>query len=112
MSKHRLKNHALTLEYLAKCKQRQANSIIKNAEPDLIHCLSDVCHNILKGNVALSDAARSNLGKYKSHIRKVANKKTTAKHKRTLIQKGGFLGALLKPLLGVVAGPLLKSILT
>lgn len=110
MSK-RLRKHAPTLGYLAKCDRNYANAIIKGAKSDLIHCLSDVCHNVLRGNVTLSKAEKLRLKRYKNHIRKVADKNTTAKNKRTLIQKGGFLGALLTPLLQVI-GPMLKSLVT
>ena len=110
MSK-RLKRHAHTLKYLGKCDKNTARAIIGSASKDLLHCFSDICHNILKGNVNLSKAERQKLIRHKNTIRKIADTKTTAKNKKKLIQKGGFLGTLLAPLIRMVIGPLAKSIL-
>lgn len=107
MMKNRLKKHSKTLRFLASCDKKVANNIIKHGDTDLINCMSDVCHNILKGNVRLSTPQKQLLQKYKQKIRKIAGKKTTTKAKKTLLQSGGFLGALLAPLIGGVLGPLL-----
>lgn len=107
---NRLKKHSPVLYYLAKCKQPAANSIIQKAEPELIDCVSDICHNILKGNAKLSTTQKQKLSKYKQQIRKIANKTTTRRQKRKLIQKGGFLGTILAPLLGGLIGPLIKGL--
>ena len=87
-------------------------SIAKSASPDLIHCLSEVCYNLLRGAVEISARDKKKLSKYKTHIRKVASKGTSVKSKRTLIQKGGFLPSLLAPLapvIGSILSPLVKS---
>lgn len=107
----RLKRHAKTLEFLAKCDKHTANTIIKAAKPDLLCCVSDICYNILQGKAKLSSSQKKQLAKYKSHIRKLADKSTTAKTKKTLIQKGGFLGSILAPLLGGIISPLAKGLL-
>lgn len=83
MSK-RLKQHADTLKYLSSCDSHTDRSIITEATPSLSCCFSEICHN-------------------KNHLRKIANRKTTTKVKKRLIQKGGFLSALLAPLVGLVS---------
>lgn len=108
---HRLKTHAKTLEFLTKCDKHTARSIIKGAKPDLLCCISDICHNVLRGRVKLSPLEKQRLSKYKRHIRKIADKKTTSKSKRTLIQKGGFLATILAPLIGSILRPIAKGIL-
>lgn len=107
----RLKRHATTLLCLAKCDKTTARPIITKAKPELFHCLSDICHNILNGNIQLKISEKDRLGKYKKDIRKIADKKSTVKQKKILVQKGGFLGSLLAPLIGSVLGPLIKTIL-
>lgn len=106
----RLKKHAGTLQFLAKCDKHTANTIIKGAKPDLLCCISDICYNILQGKAKLSVNQKAELAKYKTHLRKIADKKTTNKTKKTLIQKGGFLGTLLAPLIGSILGPLAKGL--
>ena len=110
MSK-RLKRHASTLKFLSSCDTPTAKAIIKSSKGDFINCISDVCHNILKGNLKISPTEKSKLQRHRSIIRKIADRKTTQKHKRLLIQRGGFLGALLSPLLKLFVGPLAQSIL-
>lgn len=110
MSK-RVKKYAPTLQLLAKCDKKTANAIVKSAKPEFLCCISDICHNILKDRLKLSGKEKRNLSKYKKQIRKIANRSTTNKSKRELIQKGGFLGAILAPLLGSIIGPIAKSII-
>lgn len=109
MSK-RLRKFAPTLQYLARCDKPTARSIINKANPQLIDCVSDICHNILKGKVNLSSKEKARLSKYKKQIRAVAKKSGSKKSKKVIIQKGGFLGAILAPLLGSLIGPLVSSI--
>lgn len=106
----RVKKYADTLKYLAYYNKASGKSIINSAEPELVNCFSDICYNILNGKVTLSQTERNKLAKYKSQIRKIANKRTTQKTKKTLIQKGGFLSALLGPLLGSIIVPLAKGL--
>jgi hypothetical protein len=108
---HRLKKHAKTLKFLSECDRHTSNSIIKTAKPDLLCCIADICYNILRGKVKLSPIAKKRLAKYKKHIRKIADKKTTANTRRSLIQKGGFLGSILAPLIGTILKPLAQGIL-
>lgn len=109
MSK-RVKKFASTLHYLVNCDKHTSKSIINSAKPDLINCFSDICHNILQGKVNLSDKEKKKLAKYKSHIRKIANKKSSQQTKKVLIQKGGFISALLAPLIGSVIAPLAQGL--
>jgi len=64
--------------------------------------------NVLKGNVPLSNAQMSMLRPRREDLRTLSVKKTSLAKKRKIIQKGGFLPALLAPALSVLAGLLLK----
>lgn len=109
MSK-RIKKNAHTLQYLSKCDKHTATSILKSSNPELVNCISDICHNILKDKVKLTPREKTKLSKYKLNIRKLANPKATQKTKRVLIQKGGFLPILLQTIAPLVA-PLAKKLL-
>lgn len=106
----RLRKFAPTLQYLAKCDKHNAKSIVNNSKPEFVNCISDICHNILRNKVILTPKEKKKLSKYKHQIRRIARPKTTKKTKKVLIQKGGFLSAILAPLLGSVIGPLVNSI--
>lgn len=107
----RLKKNASKLYCLASSDKATAKGIITNANSDLIHCLSDICHNLINKRLALTNSHKAKLRKYAAVVRKVADKKTTLKNKKVLVQRGGFLGALLAPLVGTFLGPLMKAIL-
>jgi len=52
-----------------------------------------------KGNVPLSDRQKSELRRKKKDLRALSLKKTSLQQKRRILQKGGFLTALLPPIL-------------
>lgn len=107
-----MKKHANTLQYLCKCDKNVANAIVKHGKPDLINCFSEISTNVLNGNVKLSQAQKNKLSKYKNYIRKLATKSTSQATKKRILQQGGFIGALLSPLLKGVIGPMLTGLLT
>jgi hypothetical protein len=63
----------------------------------------------LKGNVPLSVTQKSRLAKLKGELRAVARKRVSLKKKKEIIQKGGFLGALLAPVASVLASMLFRQ---
>lgn len=107
---NRLKNHIHELHTLKSCKPCQRNSYLENASEELVHCLCEVCHNILKGNIPLSKDQLNKLGKHKNLMRRLANvqgkiTKKSLKDKKQIIysQKGGFLPLILTPLLAIAS---------
>jgi len=76
---------------------------------DFIDCVSECAKNIIKGNVPLNPAQLQRLRRDRSNVRVLASKKTSLKKKRRVLQKGGFLGALLPPVLGVLGSLLLGN---
>lgn len=101
------KNIKRQLDYLkvlsvATPKQRQA--IIDGASKDLIYAICECALNCLKGNVNLTSSQKQKLSRHKNTLRSLANKKYPLKKKRSVLkQKGGFLGVLLKPILGLAS---------
>ena len=73
----RLQRHASTLKLLSKAKPALVKRILKNSDDDLIKCLCECCHNLLKGNIPLSKKEVSKLKKYKKSIRYFAKKSIT-----------------------------------
>ena len=105
----RLKRQAPVLEALAKGHPHLCKAFLKGADKDLLHCLSECAHNILKGNDQLTKTEKARLTKYKQKIRKVGQKKTSLKQKHSLVQTGGLVSALLAPLLAPLITPLAKT---
>lgn len=101
MSK-RVREQGGILSTLATAKPKLVRSIIKGADRELIQCICECAYNVLKGNVSITPAQRAKLCKYKNGVRELVKKSTSVKRKRQLIQRGGFLSALLGPLIGTV----------
>ena len=107
----RLRRHASVLQTLASAKPPLQKAIIKNASNDLVNCLCECALNILKGHVPLKSRQKKLLCRHKQVLRSLAKKNISVPRKRKLIQKGGFLGALIGPLLGAVI-PAISSLFT
>lgn len=99
-----VRQNATMLRFLCGAKPALVRAVMKGAPPDLIKAISECSLNVLKGNVHLTPAQKRRLCKYKRNLRLLAKKTTSTKEKKKIIQKGGFLGALLKPVLSVLGG--------
>ena len=76
---------------------------------DVLHAIHECCVNVLKGNVPLSRPQKQRLSRYKKVIRRLGSKtRLSTSGKRRLVQTGGFLGALLPPILGILGSLLFK----
>lgn len=106
----RVRKQADVLKVLAKGKPALCKAIVKGADQDLLRCLCECSHNILKGNVPLTSAQKAKLTRYKKELRAVAKKSTSQKKKKQVLQKGGFLPALLAPLLAPIIAPLATKV--
>ena len=108
MATLRLKRHYGTLKHLAECSPEDCEAIIGSGSDDLITTLSEICHNLLEGNIPLTEGQLESLRQSADILRAVSKKVTSTKTKRkVMIQKGGFL---IPALIGM-AMPLIKSIL-
>ena len=80
--------------------------------PRLKQLLRAVAYNVLKGNVPMSASQYRKLRRFKKSVRLLSCADLTNKRRLALAQRGGFLSALLSPLLGSVvtglAGRLLR----
>jgi len=75
-----------------------------NCSPEFIKCICECVKNVLVGNVSLSKEHKRRLKRHKHSLRKLVLKKTTQAEKKRLVQSGGFLGALLGPIVKVLGG--------
>ena len=108
MTISRLKRHCNTLKRLAKSKPSVTKPIIRNASKDLLNTLSECSYNVLKGVVPLTTKQKKNLRRHKTKLRKIACKKISQKRKRAILMRGGFLGSLLTPIIGILGSLLSK----
>lgn len=100
-----LKKFSPYLRVLQKSSPRARKALMKkHCSPEFVKCICECAKNVLAGNVALSPEHKRQLKRHKLSLRKLALKKTPMKTKKKLIQRGGFLGALLGPIVKVLGG--------
>ncbi|KAJ8018922.1 hypothetical protein HOLleu_42813 [Holothuria leucospilota] len=108
----RLKNHAQEIQFLSKCSPRQRKAFLKHADPKLVISLCECASNIVKGIVPLYRTQKSKLSRYKKHLRDLSNKRlSNKKRKDILVQRGGILSLILKPIIQSLGGMLLGAVM-
>ena len=104
----RLRRNIPHLKQLKKASPKQRKEILTLASADLINCICDCCLNVAKGNVKISQPQKKKLVRYASSIRALSKKRQSVKKRKEILkQHGGFLPALLLPVLSAVLGTLL-----
>lgn len=106
LAKERLKRNVALLKILRKTRTvPQRNAVLGGADRDLICCIIDCLHNVQNGNIKISPTERKKLIRFKSTVKELLKGKGGVQvKKKLLIQKGGFLPALLGPILGIATG--------
>jgi len=74
----------------------------KHCDDDFVCCIVECVRNLLKGNVPLNSIQKRKLQSKKKVLRQLVLKKTSQRKRRQLVQSGGFLGALLGPIVSVL----------
>ena len=99
---HKCQKAIEALEKVQDCKQKR-NYIIDVAGKELVHCICDCVLNVLNGNIPLEYEEKERLRRHRKCLRELVKKKTSDKKRKHLIQEGGFLGALIPILGGLVS---------
>ena len=81
---------------------------VRKCDKEFVNCVSECAKNVIKGNVPLTDRQKTNLRRKRNDLRALSLKKTSLRKKRKILQKGGFLTALLPPVLTILGSLLLK----
>ena len=95
----KLRKYASCLHTLATAKPGMSKAMIKNADAGLIKCLCECALNILKGNVPLTPSQKQKLKRHKTQLRALVKRSQPLSKKKRTLQKGGFMPAILAPIL-------------
>lgn len=75
---------------------KKRDFIINKASKKDIDAVSEICQNLLHGNIKVNNRSLKNLYKCRHDIRQIADKKLHHSDKRKIIsQRGGFLSVLI-----------------
>lgn len=100
--------HIHLLDALAKARPAERKAMLRNSNFGLIKSIVECVENVLSGNVKLDKKRMVKLKKYKNQLRKIytSGKKWTSKKKVIVQSGGGFLPALLIPVISAIASRL------
>ena len=108
MSK-RVRKYLPVLKRINKLGDRAKHDFVRKCDRGFLDCISECAKNVLKGNVPLTARQKTKLRRSRKDLRALSAKKTALRKKRHILQRGGFLTALLPPILGVLANLLLPK---
>jgi len=83
------------LKMLHKASPKLRKALLADLPPEIVQLLSECALNILKGTITLSKYHKDKLKKYRKSLHTLSKKKTSLAKKKKIIQKGGFLPAIL-----------------
>jgi len=92
------------LKRINKLGDKAKRQYVKKCNKEFIECISECAKNVLRGNVPLTAQQNTKLRRNKQNLRALSIKKTSLRKKRRIVQKGGFLGAILTPVLSLLGG--------
>ena len=96
------------LRLLQKATPEQQKLLLETSNGEFIKAVCECCLNATLGNVHYSPKSKRKLKKFAPVIRKVASKndknKTIKRKRQLLVQHGGFLPALLAPIISLAGG--------
>jgi hypothetical protein len=97
--------YAPYLRLLHDCSPHARKSLLnKHCSSEFINCICECAQNVLHGNVDLSEMHKRALKRHRKLLHKLVLKRTSLKNKKKIVQTGGFLGALLGPIVKVLGG--------
>jgi len=96
------------LKRIRKMGDRARRQYVQKCDREFLDCVSECAKNVIKGNVPLTGRQKATLRRNRRDLRELSVKKTSLRKKRKIVQKGGFLTALLPPVLSFLGGLLLE----
>ena len=100
----RVQKYAVQQQKLRDATPSLHEQIMHHCGIEFLDCVCECVKNVLKGNVPRSSSQKQNLSRHRKQLRKLSSKKTLKKKKIEIIQRGGFLGALITPILSILGG--------
>jgi hypothetical protein len=99
------RRNARALRTLASASSSVRNAMISNADKDLIQTLVHAARDVINGHIKLKRSQLEALRRCEHSLHDFLTAKDLRTRKRAL-QSGGFLGLLLRPLVGLLTGAL------
>ena len=110
MTSSRVKKHLSVLEYLKNLNEKERKSFINGAGCELLKTISELCLNLLRGNITVKPTDVKKLKKFKRQIIVLSEKQHNIKKRKNICsQKGGFIPMLLGSLLPAIISGIITA---
>ena len=106
----RLQAHLPLLKQVSRLPEARKKVFLESADGRLIKSICECCVNILNGCIPLSDRQHERLKFNKEHLRRLVHRATPIKEKRKLLQKGGFMSAILTAAIPLIGGLIANAV--
>ena len=109
-----LRDNLYMIRCLSEAKEDSRRGAMRCCSRQLCDSMSEIAANMLKGNIPLTDRQFLVLKRHAKDIEALSKKKTQVWKRREILQKGGFLSALLGPVvkfLMPVVKPVVRSLI-
>ena len=109
-----LRDNLYMIKCLDEAKEDTRRGAMRCCSRQMCDSMSEIAANLLKGNIPLTDHQFSILKRYAKDIEALSKKKTRVSKRREILQKGGFLRALLGPVMRFlmpVVKPVVQSLI-
>lgn len=103
VSQKQLRQRVPTLRALATAGRTAQRTMIDNADKELVLSLVQAARDIIKGKLQLTPSQLRCLRLHERSLGELVSTKSL-KTRKKILQKGGFLGALIGPLLRLATG--------
>jgi hypothetical protein len=101
-----------TLKRLAKANTvKERRVILANAKNCVYKAICEIVHNVLLGNIPISCYRKKQLYKHREKLRLLTKPRLSLEKRKEIIQKGGFLQALLVPAISILTEIVAKKLL-
>jgi len=99
----RLKEIHKELTKLKRLSNTGRKKFLKSCNKDCINKICECIKNVLNSNLKIKPVHLRRLKRHRQTLRVLASKKTSLVNRKRLLQKGGFIGALLPALIPAIA---------
>lgn len=102
MTTQRVQRNAKTLQALTRLDNAAQHAIVSVAKKDLLFALTDCARAILNRVVPLSEAQLRAIKRLAEQVRRLVSRKTPLEERRAVLQTGGLVGAIVRPVLSLL----------
>ena len=107
-----IRNYPFLKALSATTSDKRRRLLIKNAEPDELLAITEVCHNIIKSYFPITENQKHKMLRYREAIRKIGRLRSADSARRVLQRGKGVSGMLISAVLVPVISEVVQYFLS